>query len=105
MNKKLFGERGLQKLLVYLIERSTANDTSKIERYESNKAQKIGTEITYLTAPNIAARVRRVVIAMVTLPGMDSGGRNRDSQATMTKRPLKEKSRKLKQCQLFCLDG
>ena len=42
----------------------------------------------YLTAPNIAARVSKVVIAIVTRPGIDSGGRNRDNQATITKSPL-----------------
>ena len=42
----------------------------------------------YLTAPNMAARVRSVVMAMVTLPGIDSGGRKRDSHATMTNSPL-----------------
>ena len=35
----------------------------------------------------MAARVRRVVMAMVTLPGMASGGRKSESQATITKRP------------------
>ena len=45
-------------------------------------------EIAYLTAPNIAARVSKVVIAIVTLPGMDSGGKKRDSQATITNSPL-----------------
>ena len=45
-------------------------------------------EVTYLTAPNIAARVSKVVIAIVTRPGMDSGGKKRDSQATITKSPL-----------------
>ena len=40
-----------------------------------------------LTEPNIAERVRRVVMAMATLPGIASGGRKRDSQATMTNRP------------------
>ena len=39
------------------------------------------------TAPNMDARVRRVVMAMPVLPGMDSGGRNSDSQDTITKRP------------------
>ena len=42
----------------------------------------------YLTAPNIAANVSKVVIAIVTRPGIDSGGRNNDSQATMTNSPL-----------------
>jgi hypothetical protein len=28
--------------------------------------------VSYLTAPNIAAKVRRVVIAIVTRPGIDS---------------------------------
>ena len=42
----------------------------------------------YLTAPNIAARVSNVVIAIVTLPGIDSGGRNKDNHATITKSPL-----------------
>ena len=40
-----------------------------------------------LTAPNMAARVSRVVIAIPVRPGMDSGGRKRESQETMTKRP------------------
>ena len=40
-----------------------------------------------LTAPNMAASVRRVVIAIPVLPGMDSGGRNRDSQETITNSP------------------
>ena len=44
--------------------------------------------ITYRTAPNIAARVSKVVIAIVTRPGIDSGGKNSDNQATITKRPL-----------------
>ena len=44
--------------------------------------------VAYLTAPNIAARVSKVVIAIVTRPGMDSGGKKRDSQATITKSPL-----------------
>ena len=39
------------------------------------------------TAPNMDPRVRRVVMAMPVLPGMDSGGRNSDSQDTITKRP------------------
>ena len=43
---------------------------------------------TYLTAPNIAARVSKVVIAIVTRPGMDSGGRKSDNHATITNRPL-----------------
>lgn len=43
---------------------------------------------TYLTAPNMAAKVRSVVMAMVILPGMDSGGKNKESQATMTNKPL-----------------
>ena len=40
-----------------------------------------------LTAPNIAASVSRVVIAIPVLPGMDSGGRKRESQDTITNRP------------------
>ena len=43
---------------------------------------------TYLTAPNIAARVSKVVIAIVTRPGIDSGGRKSDNHATITNRPL-----------------
>ena len=43
---------------------------------------------THLTAPNMAASVSNVVIAIVTRPGMDCGGRNNDSQATMTNKPL-----------------
>ena len=43
---------------------------------------------TYLTAPNIAAKVSNVVIAIVTRPGMDCGGKNKESHATITKRPL-----------------
>jgi hypothetical protein len=35
----------------------------------------------------MAAKVRRVVMAMATLPGMDSGGRKRESQATITNKP------------------
>ena len=42
----------------------------------------------YLTAPNMAAKVSRVVMAIVTLPGIDSGGKNKESQATMTNKPL-----------------
>ena len=42
----------------------------------------------YLTAPNMAAKVNNVVMAIVTRPGMDSGGKKRESQATMTKSPL-----------------
>ena len=42
---------------------------------------------TDLTAPNMAASVSSVVMAMVILPGMDSGGRKRESQATMTNSP------------------
>ena len=42
----------------------------------------------YLTAPNIAARVSNVVIAIVTRPGIDSGGKNSDNHATITKSPL-----------------
>ena len=41
-----------------------------------------------LTAPNMAARVRRVVMAIPVLPGMDSGGRNSESQDTITNRPV-----------------
>ena len=44
--------------------------------------------IAYLTAPNIAARVNKVVIAIVTRPGIDSGGKKSDSQATITNNPL-----------------
>ena len=40
-----------------------------------------------LTAPNMAASVSRVVIAIPVLPGMDSGGRKRESQDTITNRP------------------
>ena len=40
-----------------------------------------------LTAPNMAARVRRVVIAMPVRPGIDSGGRNKDNQETITNKP------------------
>ena len=40
-----------------------------------------------LTAPNMAARVRRVVIAMPVLPGIDSGGRNKDNHETITNKP------------------
>ena len=35
----------------------------------------------------MAARVSSVVMAMVILPGMDSGGRKRESHATMTNSP------------------
>ena len=42
-----------------------------------------------LTAPNMAARVSRVVMAIPVLPGMDSGGRKRESQETITKSPRK----------------
>ena len=35
----------------------------------------------------MAASVRSVVMAMVILPGMDSGGRKRESHATMTNSP------------------
>ena len=35
----------------------------------------------------MAARVRRVVMAMPVLPGIDSGGRNKDSQETITNKP------------------
>ena len=42
-----------------------------------------------LTAPNMAAKVRRVVMAIPVLPGMDSGGRKRESQETITKSPEK----------------
>ena len=45
-------------------------------------------QATYLTAPNMAAKVNNVVMAIVIRPGMDSGGKKRESQATMTKRPL-----------------
>ena len=37
----------------------------------------------------MAARVRRVVMAIPVLPGMDSGGRKRESQETITKSPGK----------------
>ena len=43
--------------------------------------------VFWRTAPNMEARVRRVVMAMPVLPGMDSGGRNSDSQDTITNRP------------------
>ena len=42
-----------------------------------------------LTALNMAVRVRRVVMAIPVLPGMDSGGRKRESQETITKSPGK----------------
>ena len=35
----------------------------------------------------MAAKVSKVVMAMVTLPGIASGGRKRESQATITNRP------------------
>lgn len=43
---------------------------------------------SYLTAPNMAANVSKVVIAIVTLPGIESGGKNSDNHATMTNNPL-----------------